>query len=429
MPALPDTRRFFGNPAPFFSNSAWSVAGNSVYALCQWGMLVVLARAGNPSLVGQFALGLAVAAPVFLFANLQIRAIQSTDVRQEYSFGDYLGLRLLTTAGALIVLAGIIGVAGYSSGTTTRVILAVGLAKAFEAVSDVFHGDLQRRERMRQVAVYLILKGLLSVAAMGVAVWLTGSALAGALAMAAVFASVLVFGELRFAVAVPRVNWNWRAFRRLSVIALPLGFVMMMISVTANMPRYFVESALGAKGLGVFAALTYLGVAATMLVNAIGLAATPRLARLYISDSRGAFPQLLLRGSLLATIPGLAAIGILATFGEPVLRLVYGQAYAAHVDVAIWVMAAAALACAASVLGYGLTAARCFHQQVPLFVVVMGIAALAMYELVPRYGLVGAAAGQIVTAVAQLSGSALILYFAVRRQTALAPLTASEVAA
>lgn len=404
-------------PRRFFSNSAWSVAGNAIYALCQWAMVAILAKAGNTAAVGQFAMGLAVAAPVFLFANLQMRALQTTDLREEHSFGEYLGLRLLTSGAAYVALAGFVYLAGYDA-PLRRVILAVALAKAFETVSDIFHGDLQRRERMDSVARYLILKGVLSVAAIGLAFRLTGSVEMAALAMAAVFALVLLSGETRFALGPAKPVWNPAAFRRLAATALPLGFVMMMISVTANMPRYFVEGALGAKALGIFAALSYLGIAATTLVNAVGLAATPRLARLFTAEDRGAFSRVLIRSGLLAMAPGLAGMALLALGGGPLLRLLYGPAYAERTDVAIWVMAAASINCAACVFGYGMTAARRFREQVPLFFGVTGVAAIASAVLIPRYGLAGAAAGQIVTALAQLAGSASILFFARRGRAA-----------
>ena len=131
-------------------NFSWTFVGNGVYQACQWGMLVVLAKLTSPEAVGQFALGLAVCAPVVMLTNLQLRAVQATDARGEYEFADYLGLRLLMTGLALAVIAGVALVA-YSS-VTTLVILAVGLAKSFEALSDVLYGLLQQRERMDRIA-------------------------------------------------------------------------------------------------------------------------------------------------------------------------------------------------------------------------------------------------------------------------------------
>jgi len=69
------------------ANFSWTFVGNVVYAGCQWGMLVVLAKLGSPETVGLFALGLAVTAPVIQFVNLQLRGAQVTDAAHEYQFG------------------------------------------------------------------------------------------------------------------------------------------------------------------------------------------------------------------------------------------------------------------------------------------------------------------------------------------------------
>src|SRR5215471_13039004 len=78
-------------------NFVWALAGNISYALCQWGMIVALAKMSSSFMVGQFSLGLAISTPVLMFTNLQLRSVQATDVKRFYSFGSYLGLRTLTT--------------------------------------------------------------------------------------------------------------------------------------------------------------------------------------------------------------------------------------------------------------------------------------------------------------------------------------------
>ena len=110
--------------------------GYAVYVGCQWGMLVVLAKLGNPEMVGRFALGLAITAPIVLFANLGLRPYQATDAKQRYAFGEYLALRLLTTAAAFLVVVGVVLATGYGW-ETALVVAGVGLAKCFEAMSGI----------------------------------------------------------------------------------------------------------------------------------------------------------------------------------------------------------------------------------------------------------------------------------------------------
>src|ERR1039458_3343919 len=97
------------------SNSLWALSGNVTYGGCQWLILLMLAKAGNASMVGQFALGLALTAPVFQFANLQLRTAQVTDVLSVYAFSDYLGLRLVTSSIGLALIAVLVVVGNHET--------------------------------------------------------------------------------------------------------------------------------------------------------------------------------------------------------------------------------------------------------------------------------------------------------------------------
>jgi O-antigen/teichoic acid export membrane protein len=213
--------------------------------------------------------------------------------------------------------------------------------------------------------------------------------------------------------------------RKLAVMALPLGFAMMLVSLNANMPRYFVEHWWGPQSLGVFAALSYLSVAGSTVVNAIGQAAMPRLALCYASDQRTGFVYTLAAMSAVAGALGAGGFAILALFGKPVLRVLYGAVYAERVDVALWVMGGATILYVASAMGYGLTSARCFRPQLPLFGVVTVVAAGASLLLVPRYGLIGAAAAQAIAGAVQLAGTGTILLWHMGRRP-LAPVPLVE---
>jgi len=68
----------------------------------------------------------------------------------------------------------------------------------------------------------------------------------------------------------------------------------------------------------------------------------------------------------------------------------------------------------ASFLGYGMTAARYFRVQLPLFTLVTGVLTAACAVLIPSGGLLGAAQAMGIAAVVQLLGSVAINGFAVR---------------
>ena len=54
---------------------------------------------------------------------------------------------------------------------------------------------------------------------------------------------------------------------------------MALISLTSNIPRYFIQAWLGERELGIFAALTCVTAAGMTIVSAVGSSLTPAMAR------------------------------------------------------------------------------------------------------------------------------------------------------
>ena len=398
-------------------NISWTLVGNVVYAASQWGMLVVLARLASPLIVGQYALALAVSAPVFMALNLQLRGVQATDAAQDFRFGDYLRLRLMTNMLALIVLAVIIQ--NYSP-EIRLVIGLISLAKAFESISDVLYGRMQARERMDVIARSILFKGPLSLLSL-----LLGFLWAGLPGAAGLLAAGWLLLLLAYDLPNARRLSAPKDFQtggrlvlwQLLKTALPLGVVMGLVSLSTNIPRYQVEATLGTNALGIYSALAYLMVALGIVVGAVGQAASPRLARHAASGDSKAFWSLL--GRMLLSGLGLGLAGILgaALLGRPVLHLLYGSTYAQDLPLFVWLMTAAAFSYLAAFMGFGMTAARRFREQVPLFVAMVGLLWLLSRWLVPQYGLVGAAWATLAANIFQALGSALILFLAFRARS------------
>jgi len=393
-------------PLPLRANFSWTFVGNVIYSASQWGMLTVMAKLGSPEMVGKFSLALAVCAPIIMFANLQLRIIQATDAKDEYCFGDYLGLRLTAISLALLAIAGIAIVAGYHW-ETTLVILAVGFAKVFESVSDVIYGLLQKHERMDRVAISKAIKGPLSLLTLGGLVWMTGSVLCGVLGLAVAWLALLLTYDLRNACRLasihPRLERHtaWQLTR----LALPLGLVTMLISLTTNVPRYFVESHWGEGELGYYSAMAYLMVVGNTVVSALGQSATPRLAKYYATGDGYAFARLLLRLVGIGTALGAVGVAMAAIFGHSILAVLYRPDYAKYANVLVWLMVAAGIGYVASFLGYGMSSARYFRIQAPLFAVVAISIIASCSLLVPRFGLLGAAQAAVIASSLNLLSS------------------------
>jgi O-antigen/teichoic acid export membrane protein len=399
-------------------NFAWTFAGNIVYALCQWGMLAILAKLGSPAVVGQFALGLALSAPVFMFTNLQLRGVQATDATGEYAFSTYFTLRCMCTVIALALIF-VLTVLGPYDRTTAAVVMLVALAKAIETLSDVVAGLLQRMERLSQVARALMLRGSVSLAGFSGVYAFTRSLLFAVAALALCWTSVYLTYELRCARAVmatsPRFfSWQPRSMWKLILLSLPLGVVMALISLNVNIPRYVLERHLGAAELGIFASLAYLVTAANLIISALGQSACTRLATMFARRQFRAFKRLVGRLVVIGTSLFILGVPIAMLAGRTILTVLYRPEYGDHVRVLVIMVVTSAIAAAGSFLGYSLTAARCLRVQMPITIAAAFVVLSLSFLLIPRHGLQGAAFALLGGAVVVTLTSAVALAAAVR---------------
>lgn len=396
---------------------AWTLTGSVIYAACQWGMISVLAKLGKPAIVGQFALGLAITAPVFMFTNLQLRAVQATDARSEYDFADCFTLRCLATFIGLCVVTGIVLVSRYDW-PTALVILLVAASKAVESLSDVIAGLLQKYERLDRVAIGFTIRGIVSVTAFGLVFWKTHNLIAAAATLLLAWTAVVLAYDFQMARRVMLhqdrfFRANWPILRRLVTLSLPLGIVMTLISLNVNIPRYIIEHRFGASELGIFASLAYMVVAINLIVNALGQSASARLARHFAAGEITAFNRILKH--LIAIGAAILVVGlpVTALVGRPIVTLLYTAQYARQLPVLLVIVATAGVNAIGSFLGYGMTAARSFRAQVPVIAAVTVSTFIAALILVPRMGVLGAAAALLISSSIQVVGSLWVLTSAI----------------
>lgn len=407
-------------------NFSWTLLGNVVYAGSQWAWLVVIAKMSDVATAGVFALGLAIATPVIVLANMNLRVVQANDVREQYRFGHYLALRLAATLLALCIIAGILVASPYAP-ASKLVVGAVALFKAMESFSDVLYGLQQQHERMDCIAKSMLLRGPLSVLALALGLYGHGSVLWGALGIVLAWGVVVLlydipngrrllhaqnpcadragWGMRRFGIAP---HWDWPVLWRLALYALPVGMVLALVSFNLNIPRYVLEHVVGARALGIFAAIACFAQAGEIVARALGQSATPRLARHYACGERRAFRNLLGKLCLLNVAIGLLVMLVVAFCGRYILTVVYSREYAAIDNTLfMWLMVAALLTNLTGCLGTGVTSMRCFYPQVAAYALNCGVMAAASFVCIRHSGLSGAIIALVIS-----SGVLLLLYLA-----------------
>ena len=399
-------------------------AGYAVYAFAQWATVAVLAKLGTAELVGQYAFAVALITPVLMLAQTNLRSLLATDVTGQHPFRDYRNLRFLTLTLGMIVIAVLAAQKTLFGPTPSTdrfwVIVLVGLIQAGEWVADIYYGRMQQSERTSRMAPSLIARGTLGILALAVTLRLTHS-LVAALLCAFLFRTLVYFvydstiGMRGIAEVLPakfaqpdrqeQARVQWSIFKQ----ALPLGVVLMLGALVTNTPRYFLAAHNGERALGIFSAIFSLATAGNLVVTSLGQSAVPKLARLYTSGDVPGFQSLSFKIAGLGAGLGLLGIAGVLLMGRWAVSLLYRPEYAQQQDFLLAAVAAAGIGFAASLLGYSITAARRFKEQMPLQVGCLAGTALVAYFLVPRLGLVGAALSVGIGSLIQFLGEAWIL--------------------
>lgn len=399
--------------------------GRLISALSMWLALVILAKLSDPATVGIYALAQAICIPISEIAKMSLREMRSSDTASMFRFGDYLGLRLVATGIALIMMAGV-ALATDRSGTLLLVITLYALVRGVEMIADIVHGLFQAHERMEFIGRSLCLVGPASLLLLGSGYALTGSLPLAVAGQLAAHLAVLAFYDLprgwRRMVGVTdtfRPIWEGRTLARLALLAMPLTIATMLLMIAQHLPRFAVEQFLGLAGLGIFAAIMSLSLSPDRLIQSLGMAVSVRLATLFARHEMAGFLRLL--AILVAGVLGcgLTGIAFCVAFGEDILRVVYTDAYADQSEVFVILAVAVSLRLITNVFGFGLIATRGFWWLTAQSGVAAATAVVACLVLIPRMGLNGAALSVLLVFAAQfataLLGLTIVVLSAERR--------------
>lgn len=372
-------------------NFAWMLVGNAIFAASQWSMIAVLARLGSPAAVGMFSFSLAVATPVFVLASLNLRAYQATDAARRFEFSQYLGLRVALATVTWLSLA-LLGGVWIESKTAWLVLVAIASAKAFEAISDVSYGKFQGDQKMELISRSLMLRGVLGALALGVSLAVGAEIWLAVSAMTTVWLVVLLVHDLRHALRScgRRLLVLDRTSLALARAAFPLGLVMTMITISHNVPIYFVQRALGSEQVGFYSGVFYFSIVGRMVVDAISQSISPILALHVLHGDRSAFSALLAKHLGIGSLLGIGGVALAWVAGSELLAAAYGEAFRGYADLLVAMMAATAVTFATSILGVAITAARRLRGLALSNAIAMLVTIGASAALIPWIGLIGA---------------------------------------
>ncbi|RYG42774.1 hypothetical protein EON79_18245 [bacterium] len=392
---------------PRLPHALFSVLGMAIWSAGNFLMNSGIAKKGTPTEQAAYLIALAVATPICDFAFLGLRGLQNSDGKGEYSFGEYLALRLAGIATSLSVL---LAWAAISQETpyAREMTLLFALRVALDAVIEIYNGLTQRLGRLDLAALSLAGRGVIGTVGFlsglllgyGLVGALVGQAAASLLMLIAVDAPTAARTAARSEekARVGRVLENgllpafhWDNLGRLLKLAFPLGITILLVSANSQIGRLFAAHFLSQVEFRTFGFLFTLTALVKIFIVSLGIAASTSLGSARAAADRKWFVKTANR--LLGAAGALTLLTVVgaAVAGRPAVALVYRPEFAQDGFLIVLMFLAGGVACLASAQGYILTALRVLKVQVPIYGFGLLSAIALNAALMPTLGARGAA--------------------------------------
>ncbi len=306
-------------------NIIWNMVGSFLYALASMVLTIAVVQIAGEDAGGIFTFAFTTFGQhMFMMAYFGIRPFQITDMGNKYSFGEYLGLRLLTCGAALLVGLVYVFINDYAFEKAATVFLMV-VYKVIDALADTYEAEFQRSGRLYLTGKSNAFRTVLSVSVfLGVLSGTKNLVTASMAAVAAQTAGFLVF-DVFVIRQLPNIDWKSVPGKKLSLFKdnTLLFFSAVLDFYVFSASKYAIEDCMADKDLAVYGAIFM----PTSVINLVaGFVIRPYLTKLSLNWERGRVKQFVkIIGRLAGIIAALAvlAVGGAWLLGIPVLSLLY----------------------------------------------------------------------------------------------------------
>lgn len=384
----------------------WLTVGTLIYLAAHWLLTVIVFRLAGPAANGDYTLGLSASSVAYAVVMFGMRPYQISDTRGEFADATYLASRAVTSI--LAIVTALVTLPFTADVARLWPLLLAFLAfRLTEGWMDVFHGILQRADRMDKAGIALILRAASEIVVFAAVIALTGSVLLAVSGMLAVSGLSLIVFEWRWAKPyLDEISFSvaggWTATLALVQRCFPLLAANLAYSAILFLSRNEVGHVWGDETLGFYGAISAPLLLVPLLVSSLY---TPFMAHLAEYRLTGQLRRLaVLTAQLMGTILGMIALAfvLLPWVGPPVLALMFGESILDHMDLLFPMAASVSLT---ALVGFGnavLTSVRRVGWAMAAAAVAVVLVLLTGNPLVIAYGANGASFALVVGQAGQL---------------------------
>ncbi len=321
------------NKLSMSQNAFYNTVGSLVFCVCQWiiSSLLVVHLSPEETAVenaGLLQLAISVTNIFFAISCYNMRTYQISDTKNKYSYGDYIGVRIVTSIIAVLLCLGYVIILGYKANTIICIFFYM-IFKLNETFSDVLHAITQKNYRMDYVCVSHCIRGISAVVVFAVAIILFNSVLIAILAMGIINLLQVWFYDVKKTRQFGSIKpiFNKEVILTLLITCLPAVVSSAAFTAITSVPRQTLEAMLGEEALGYYGTIATPLVVVQILATSIFNPMLTELAEYYNDGKINKFTLRLIKN--LVILIGISAIVCVcvALLGKFAVGIVFGQKF------------------------------------------------------------------------------------------------------
>ena len=315
------------------STYIWNAVSATMLAMQSPVILAVMSRTNGMRDAGIFSIAIAVANLMMYVGQYGLRRFQASDVREQFSFEEYHGMRILTCAALVLASFGYCLVGqifrGYSLLKASAIFL-ICMLKMMQAYSDVFHGNMQQKGRFDVAAKATAIRYTAEIIVFCAMLLATRDLLLSAAVCVAVSVALVILLSMNAGshyCRTMRPAFRRSALRGLLIEGFPLFVSMFLNTYAGNAPKYAIDAYLTDDIQAVFGYLFMPAFVVQIVAQFIFNPVITSYAHLWSHGTEKSYKEFRKRiYKMCGIVLGLTALGlaVAATIGIPVLSLVFG---------------------------------------------------------------------------------------------------------
>lgn len=227
----------------------WNSLGSFLQSAISPILLIIITRLNGIDDSGLFSFALSLSVVFWAVSLWGGRTYQVSDVRREFSSGDYITVRFVTSLIVIISAIAFCLLNGYNA-TKTSLIMILVVFKILESIADSLYGVLQIHRKLYIAGISLTMKAILGFGAFIAVDFFTKNVIYGALAILLVNILVIFFYDILWVQRVENIAVSREVVRKYITQAIvimkrtsPVFVVMFLTMFSLNIPRYFLDKA------------------------------------------------------------------------------------------------------------------------------------------------------------------------------------------